>query len=70
MKLNHDQRKQLAEISGNIAVAWFSAGIVTTIFVTSKTLNESLKNSLFGLILTILFITISLKLLKNKKGDK
>lgn len=65
MRLNLNQKKQLAEISGNVAVVWFTLGVASTFFNEVKDLITVVKNLGLGLILTIIFIFISLKLLSK-----
>lgn len=65
MKLNKDQKKQLAEIFGNMSVAWFSLGVISPIFIKPKTLSEFFTNLGLGLIFSFVFIIISLQFLKK-----
>ncbi|HCM37485.1 TPA: hypothetical protein DIS61_02455 [Patescibacteria group bacterium] len=62
------QRKSLADFFNMIAVAWFTAGIISPFFIISKTIIELLLYPIAGIILTWLSLLISLYLLKDIKS--
>ncbi|MBI3366765.1 hypothetical protein HY041_04025 [Candidatus Roizmanbacteria bacterium] len=65
MQLNKDQRKQLAEIIGNISVAWFSAGIISAVFLRQENIVGLTMQISLGLFFTILSTILSLQILKK-----
>jgi len=64
MKLAQGQRKQLAEILGNIASAWFIAGIISPLF-SKPTLTDVITYALLGILMTGFFTYASLSLMKG-----
>ena len=66
-KLSVGQKKSLAEFFTNAAVAWLSAGIIAPFFV-SKKLEDFITFGVWGLLLTLIFLTISLVLTKGVKA--
>lgn len=64
-KLSSTQRKQLAEILGNIAVAWFAGGIISPLFAHAV-LGEAILYVLIGLLLTVFFSAVSVTLVGRK----
>jgi hypothetical protein len=66
VKLNRDQRKQIAEILGNISVAWFTAGIISQLFFEWKNVFKNLSIFLFSFIMFIAFFIASLKIISLK----
>jgi len=64
-KLSIGQRKIAAEIIGNLAVAWFSAGVISPIFTKPKTILDSLPSLSLSLIMSLLFSFGSLLLVKR-----
>lgn len=67
MRLNPDQRKQIAEIFGNISVAWFSGGIIAPFFFRNQTIQEFAINFIIGLFIGLFFVSMSLQYLKKKR---
>lgn len=64
MTLTRSQRKQLAEIVGNIASAWFAAGIISPLFSRPSVL-ETVLYLLLGLLMTAFFTYVSLVLVEK-----
>lgn len=67
LKLSQKQVDRASEIVGNIAVAWFSAGAISPIFVRPKSVFEFLISFGVSLVMTGFFFTISLYLIRSKK---
>ena len=68
VKLSIGQLKQASEILGNLAVAWFSAGIISPLLVRPKTLSELVSVVVLGLGMSVLFTLVSLSLVKGVKS--
>lgn len=66
-QLSVGQRKVAAEIIGNIAVAWFTAGIISPFFIKPKILFEFFRSLVIVLIMSIFFAYGSLSLVKKVK---
>jgi hypothetical protein len=66
-KLSIAQSKSLSNILGNIAVAWFTVGVITPLFTTFIRKSSFISNVLISLILTTCFIYASLEVVKNIK---
>jgi hypothetical protein len=64
MKLTPRQKKQLADIVGNIASAWFIAGIISPLF-SKLTVSEAVMYALLGIIMTGFYTYVSLSLIKG-----
>lgn len=60
MRFSRDQRKQLADILGNIAVVWLSGGIISPIFFRQENYQFLFQNLIIGLFFGFLFGLISL----------
>lgn len=67
-KLSIGQLKAVSEISGNIAVAWFTAGVISPMFVRPKNPVDFLSNLMLGLTMTVLFTLLSLDLVRGVKS--
>ncbi|MBL7078607.1 hypothetical protein ISS42_03040 [Candidatus Shapirobacteria bacterium] len=65
-RLSVGQKKALSEFFTNGAVAWLSAGLVTPFFI-SKKLKDFVAFGAWGLIFTLIFLTISLSFTKEVK---
>ena len=61
-KLSSGQLKAASEITGNIAVAWFSAGVISPLFIRPGKLLEFFLFLLIGLAMAALFVGSSLLL--------
>lgn len=64
-KLSEGQLKALSEIAGNLAVAWFSAGIILPLLVSPESLLRFLLLTIGGLIMAGVFTFISVYLIKE-----
>lgn len=58
--LTAGQLERISEISGNIAVAWFTAGVISPLIVHPQNLLASLITSAISLALAGIFFFISL----------
>jgi len=67
MELSVEQIKRASEIFGNIAVAWFTAGVVSPIFLGVKSFLRLLLLSFSGIAIAGFFALISLMLVKDIK---
>lgn len=63
-KLSKDQRRALAEFSGNFAVAWLATGIIVP-FITGGITIEGVKGAVLSLIWTGVLLKIMLSLLEG-----
>lgn len=67
-KLSLGQLKVLAEITGNIAVAWFTAGVISPLLVKPETIEKFVILLLVSLVMTIWFTFVSLYLVKEVRS--
>jgi len=67
MNLNKSQLERTSEILGNITVAWFSAGVITPLFVRPKNLMEFIVLFSVGLLMASLFYFVSIYLVRRIK---
>lgn len=68
MTLTRSQQKQLADIVGNIASAWFIAGIISPLF-SKLSVSEAVTYALLGLLMTGFFTYVSIGIVKGKRYD-
>ena len=66
-RLSKTQLYRTSEILGNISVAWFSAGAITPLFVTSLTTVDFIVRFGLSLLWFSVFFTLSLKVAKEEK---
>lgn len=66
MNLNSKQIKSLSEFFNSLAVAWFTAGIITPFFLNSESSSIILLFVSSGITGSAFFLFISLLLLKKK----
>lgn len=64
-ELSIGQRKAASEILGNMAVAWFSAGVISPLLVKPESIIKGAFLMIVGLLSTTLFTFISLYLVKG-----
>lgn len=64
MRYSREQQKLIATFYSNIAVAWFSSGVITVYLTKSVTLKE------FALSLTALMFTLYFHMLSLKVGKE
>lgn len=61
------QRKILSDFLTNIAVGWFAAGVISTVFVRSAGIIDSILNVLLGVVLAYTTVSFALYLESSKK---
>ena len=66
--LSIGQRKAAAEIIGNIAVAWFSVGVISPLLIKPEKLIKAIFLAAISLLATFLFSFFSLSLVKGVKS--
>lgn len=66
-RLSNEQRNRASEITGNISVAWFSAGAITPLFTTSFTTVDFVVRFGLSLLLFGIFFVLSLRLAKDTR---
>lgn len=66
-ELSIGQLDRSSEILGNLAVAWFSAGIASPLFNQSKNLAEIILFIALGITMSLFFFWASLSLAKQVK---
>jgi hypothetical protein len=64
-KLSIGQKKISAEILGNIAVAWFAAGIIGPLFSPDLKISNFLVNFMVSLVMTLAFSLGALKVVRK-----
>ena len=67
MKLRSAQKKGLSEFFNSVSVAWFAAGVIGPIFLQSFTVNRFVFSALFALMFSVVFLNISMLLLRRVK---
>jgi len=67
-KLSIGQSKAASEILGNIAVAWFTVGVISPIFIRPRSFFDFISNLMLGLIMTIFFSATCLNFVKDIKS--
>lgn len=65
-KLSFAQLNRSSEIIGNISVAWFSGGVIAPIISHSFKLIEFITFIVVSLIMSGIFFSISLEIIKKK----
>jgi len=69
MKLAPKQYQVAAEIAGNIATAWFAAGVISPFFIQPSNIFRLLISLVGSLLFTITFTTIALVLAGEASND-
>ena len=64
LRLSKGQKERLSEIFGNVAVAWFSVGVITPLFIPLGTVDLTLA-LVVSFTMTISFTTLSLTLIEG-----
>lgn len=64
-KFSAGQFERTSEISGNIAVAWFSAGVISPVIVRPQNISEFLLSFGVSLFMAGWFLKLSLDLAKE-----
>jgi len=65
--LSAKQKQLLAEILGNMAVAWFTVGVISPLFLINPNPDRIAISVSAGILLTVAFILASLSLIGRKK---
>lgn len=65
LKLSLPQLDRVSEIFGNIAVVWFSAGIISPIFSPVQSTFDFAYRFLVSLVMSLVFIYLSLRAIKG-----
>ena len=63
--LNFEQLKRTSEILGNMAVAWFTVGVVSPLFAGPKEPVEIVSPLVVGFSMTVFFANLSLRVIKG-----
>lgn len=66
-RLSRGQLERASEILGNLAVAWFSAGIISPLFIYPKDILVFILNFGVSLIMATFFAIWSMRLVKDIK---
>lgn len=64
--MNPKEQKVFLEFFTNIAVAWFSAGVIVSFFSIGKMLDERLFFGAFGAMLSIASLRVALSIAKKE----
>ncbi|MBI5122663.1 hypothetical protein HZA75_02270 [Candidatus Roizmanbacteria bacterium] len=67
MNLNKPQLERTSEILGNVSVTWFSAGVITPLFIRPKNIIEFFTLLSVGLLMASLFYFGSIHLIRRVK---
>lgn len=65
LKLSLPQLNRISEIFGNIAVVWFSAGVISPIFSPPQGMFDFAYRFLVSFIMSLVFIYLSLRAIKG-----
>jgi len=66
-KLRQSQLKALSEFLNTIAAAWFSAGVISPLFIKPENLIKALILAGIAIVMTIFLLAWSLSLLRRVK---
>lgn len=66
-KLKPGQLKALSEFLNTIAAAWFTAGVISPLFIKPENLTKALVLAATAILMTGFFLTWSLTLVKTVK---
>jgi len=66
-KLLLRQSQLIAEYFSNIAVAWFTVGVIGAFFGGGENFTEKVISVLWGLIISLVFLLIGLYVIKRRK---
>ena len=59
MKLNRDQKRIIAEVLGQLSVAWFTVGVITPLLSKYLDSKELLRSTIFGFVGFAIFLTMN-----------
>jgi len=62
------QLKRTSEVLGNIAVAWFSAGVISPLFARPKNIIQFIFTFGISLVMAGIFFVLALELVKGVKS--
>jgi len=62
-----EQRRVLGDFFNNLAVAWFAAGVISTVFVRPQRFWDILINVIVGLISGVISLMVSLFVVGQKR---
>ena len=65
MKLKLAQRNKLSDFANMLAVAWFTAGVISPLFLQTDNLNKTISLALIALVATGFFVYWSLFLVRK-----
>lgn len=68
MKLNTEQLKRVSEILGNIAVAWFTMGVISPLFAKPKGPVEVISPLVAGFSMVLFSANLSLRVIREIKS--
>lgn len=68
LSLNLSQLNRASEVLGNISVAWFTAGVISPLFVRPKSIPELVSLFVLSIVMAGLFFIWSLSLVKGVKS--
>lgn len=63
-KFSGKQQERLSEILGNISVAWFTAGVISPLFLTPLTVADLINRFIIPIAVSFIFVILSLKVNK------
>jgi len=67
MRLKPAQRNKLSDFSNMLAAAWFTAGVISPLFLQTDNFNKTILMGVFSLTSTSLFVYWSLRLVRRLK---
>ena len=67
MKLRPAQRKTLSDFLNTIAAAWFTAGVISPLFIQTENIGKSVVFGGLSIAITVILLILSLGLVKTVK---
>jgi len=67
MKLRPAQKNKLSDFANMLAVAWFTAGVISPLFLQPANANKTISMGVFSLAISIIFVSWSLSLIRKVK---
>ncbi|OGD56259.1 hypothetical protein A3I57_00570 [Candidatus Beckwithbacteria bacterium RIFCSPLOWO2_02_FULL_47_23] len=67
MKLKSAQKSKLSDFANMLAVAWFTAGVISPLFLQITDVNKTVKTGIASLTITLLFVYWSITLVRKVK---
>ena len=65
MKLRPAQRDKLSDFANMLAVAWFTAGVISPVFLQAYNLNKTIIMAVVSLVISAVFVSWSLRLVRK-----